>query len=87
MEEDVVGHVPRVVTEGARRGVGEDDGRLSDLECVPHRPRRHVGQVDHHPQTVHLHHHLLQETIEREIGVSTSSVGEREGKREINHPS
>lgn len=43
--------------------MGEDDGRLGDGERVLHSLSGDVREVHHHPQPVHLLHHLLQEGV------------------------
>ena len=62
--EDVVGHVARVVADGAGRGMREDDRRAGDAQGVGHRVGRDVAQVDEHAEPVHLEHDLLAELRE-----------------------
>ena len=59
--EHVVGRVARAVGDRAGRAVAEDHRRLADLERGAHRVGRDVGEVDHHPDAVHLAHHLAAE--------------------------
>ena len=59
--EDVVGDVARVIGQGARARVREDDRRLRDVEHLAHHVRRDVRDVDQHAEPVHLAHHLAPE--------------------------
>ena len=56
--QDIVRHVPVVVRHGAGPAVGEDDRGEGDVEHVAHGGGRDVGQVHHHAESVHLHHHV-----------------------------
>ncbi len=60
----LVVEVPVDVIDGLAARMGCDDRRLRDLDDVPERRRRRVRHVHHHPQTVHLGHHLLAERRE-----------------------
>ena len=60
----VVRYVPAGVAERVRGGVGEDDGGGGDVEDLAHGVAGHVGQVDQHPQPVHLLHHVLPEVAD-----------------------
>lgn len=58
----MIGHVTRAVAESSGRGMGEDDRSSADVQGVLHGPYRHVWQVNHHPQPVHLTNHALHTT-------------------------
>ena len=74
--QDRIGHVARMVHQGAGGRVGEDDRRFGDVEGVAHGGRRDVGQVHQHAHPVHLAHDFLAElreaamagAVERRIG-------------------
>ena len=59
--EHLIGHVPPVAGQPLRPGVGEDHGRLGDIEDVVHGFRGRVGEVHQHPEAVHLPYHFLAE--------------------------
>ncbi len=56
--QHVVGHVAWVVGHRPRGRVAEDHRRLAGVQGRPHRGGRDVGEVDHHPDPVHLPDHL-----------------------------
>ena len=74
--QHVVGHVARVVADRERRGVGEDHWSAGDVEGVAHHVVADVGQVDQHPEAVHLAHDLAAEVVETaEHGLVGRRVG------------
>ena len=56
--QDIVGHIPVVVRHCAGSTVGEDDRGEGDVQDMAHGGGRHVGQVHHHAESVHLKHHV-----------------------------
>ena len=76
--EDVVGHVPGMIGKRPRGGMAEDHRRLGDADGVAHGRVRHVGQIDHHPEPVHLPHDFLAERREpASRGVRGGGTGPR----------
>ena len=69
-----------MVGEGARAGVGEDDRRRGGVQGVVHGLRRDVGEVDQHPEAVHLAHHVAAEIGEAAV---LRLVGGRVGPRRV----
>ena len=62
--QHVVGDVARMVDQAVRRGVREDHRRRRDVQRVAHGLGAHVGQVDHHPEPVHLGDHAAADVVE-----------------------
>ena len=56
--QDIVRHIPVVVRHCAGSAVREDDRGQGNVEDVAHGGGRHVGQVHHHAESVHLQHHV-----------------------------
>ncbi len=68
----VVGNVAYVIDKFATRRMAHDHRCLGDVESRPHRVRADVGEVDEHPEPVHLPHHVAPEcaqpAVDRVIG-------------------
>jgi hypothetical protein len=60
----IIWHVSRVVANCPSVRVREDDWGPRDVEHVSHGCRGHVGEVDQHPQPVHLGHDLSSKVRE-----------------------
>ena len=88
--QDRVGNVARNIDQRSRSGMRENYRRPADVQCVAHRARRDVRQIDQHAQPVHLAHDAVAERrqatvlggIERGIGPVESHVV---GKRHVAH--
>ena len=56
--QDIVRHIPVVVRHCAGSAVREDDRGQGNVQDMAHGGGRHVGQVHHHAESVHLQHHV-----------------------------
>lgn len=58
--EYIIRYIPLARTDVVGRGVTEDDWGLGILQSILHGGHRHMGQVNHDTQTVHLLQHSLE---------------------------
>ena len=68
--EDIVRHVPVMVSHGAGSAVREDDWGEGDVEDLAHGGGRHVGQVHDHAESVHLQHHVASKLKKIMVGLN-----------------
>ena len=59
--ENLVRHIPVVIKDSPGAAVGEYDRGCGDVKDIIHSMSRHVGDVHHHAEPVHLLHNLLSQ--------------------------
>ena len=75
--QGVVRLVSRMVKETARVGVGAGDGRVGQLRRLKRRAVADVGEVNEHPQPIHLAHQILPEHAEAVVRPLVAAVADK----------